>query len=220
MAGIQVTIGSEIFATKAAAVVRCREILWAYKPGDVVRPEHAVFLHDLIERHPDAERKIGCGVARFSVDQDSHNGQCFWLTRHDGSRTEFAFKWCITPQLPKQAFTIACRNGVLGQVLAFRDAAFNGSAQIPCAISGVLVSIADSHIDHTPPDTFASLRDRFISDCAIDWESVPLSGREDGCTYKQIADPEVLRLWREYHQEHARLRILSISEHKKVSAGR
>lgn len=104
---IPVHIGNECFPTKTAVTARCQEILRAYpgqtgtgagQPQEVTDPTHVAFLTELVQRHPEAEEKIGSGIAAFKV-QVSPTGQgntrCFWVIHPDGSATHFSFKSCL-----------------------------------------------------------------------------------------------------------------------------
>lgn len=102
-----VDIGTEHFPTKAAAMARCQEILYAYpgqpgsgagQPQEVTDPAHVAFLTALIKRHPEADRRIGSGIAGFKVQvnpQGTGNTRCFYVIRTDGSQEDFSIKKCL-----------------------------------------------------------------------------------------------------------------------------
>ena len=49
--------------------------------------------------HPEAGDKIGPGVDSFSVERApgrSFGTRCFWVTRSDGTRTEFSYLTCLS----------------------------------------------------------------------------------------------------------------------------
>ncbi|MFF0736929.1 DCL family protein [Streptomyces chartreusis] len=104
---ITTQIGSESFPSKAAATARCQEILYTYpgetgtgsgQPQDVTDPTHIAFLTALVQRHPEAEEKIGTGIAGFKVQVNpdgTGNTRCFWVIHPDGNATHFSFKSCL-----------------------------------------------------------------------------------------------------------------------------
>lgn len=104
---ISVDIGDEHFPTKATATARCQDILRAYpgltgsgagQPQEVTDPTHVTFLTALVKRHPEADDKIGSGIAGFKVQVNpdgTGNTRCFWVIHPDGTATHFSFKSCL-----------------------------------------------------------------------------------------------------------------------------
>lgn len=102
-----VDISDEHFPTKAAATARCQEILYTYpgqagsgadQPQQVTDPKHHAFLEALVARHPEAEEKIGSGIAGFKVavnPDGTGNTRCFYVIHPDGSSTHFSFRSCL-----------------------------------------------------------------------------------------------------------------------------
>lgn len=100
-------IANEHFPTKTAARARCQEILYSYpgapgtgagQPQEVTDPGHITFLAELVKRHPEAEEKIGSGIAGFRVQVNpdgTGNTRCFWVIHPDGGATHFSFKSCL-----------------------------------------------------------------------------------------------------------------------------
>jgi hypothetical protein len=88
------TIGGNYFATQKAVNLFVQELL-NRQPLKVAIPEpdHS-FLCALISRHPRAEEKIGGGIAHFTVERAAHGTRCFYLTRVDGTRTDFSYFKC------------------------------------------------------------------------------------------------------------------------------
>lgn len=100
-------IAGEHFPSKTAATARCQEILRTYpgetgtgagQPQEVTDPTHITLLTELVKRHPEAEEKIGAGIAGFKVQVNPEgmgNTRCFWVIHPDGSATHFSFKSCL-----------------------------------------------------------------------------------------------------------------------------
>ena len=136
----------------------------------------------LLEGHPERDQKIGVGVQRFFVDRDGFGGRCFWLERTDGSSTDFSFKSCITAPVHVNEVRMALRQLVTAQVMAFRDSAFAFTTTVPCAITGQLITTAEAHVDHRPPDQFFVLVERFLAECGVPVDSVAIAPTKDGAT--------------------------------------
>ncbi|MCS3444985.1 DCL family protein [Bradyrhizobium elkanii] len=93
-------IGSLAFPTQQKALLHCKNILSEYGPDEWVSEEDALFLSELLKRHPDAAAKIGNGIHHFEVMRASEfNTKCFAIVRRDGSRIDFSYKVCVNPSL-------------------------------------------------------------------------------------------------------------------------
>jgi len=100
-------IAGEHFLSKAAVERRCQDILHAYpgqpgsgpgQPQEVTDLAHVTFLTALVERHPEADTKIGPGIAGFKVQvnpEGTGNTRCFYVIHPDGSSTHFSFGSCL-----------------------------------------------------------------------------------------------------------------------------
>jgi hypothetical protein len=98
--GKPVVVGDRRFSSKKAAQEFVQGILRSYQPGQRISGAHAAFLRDLIELHPERDAKVGGGIAGFTVERnEGSNG--FWLTRVDGTRTDWSFLSCLTPPTPE-----------------------------------------------------------------------------------------------------------------------
>lgn len=90
-----ITIGSLHFTKKGDATTYLRAMLHRYDVGDRVSVADEQVLRAAVQLHPDAEAKIGCGVAHFSVRSADFGSKCFWLNRIDGTTEKFSYKTCI-----------------------------------------------------------------------------------------------------------------------------
>ena len=88
------TIGEKHFETQNAANCFIGELLNS-QPLKVTIPDpHHSFLCALISRHPRAVEKIGGGIGHFTIEHAQHGTRCFYLTRVDGTRTDFSYFKC------------------------------------------------------------------------------------------------------------------------------
>jgi len=89
------TIGSHTFDTQTAAVAFIQEVLYRHPLLEPIHGADHEFLLELLKRHPRKEEKIGVGVKHFTVEKAQGGTQCFYITRVDGSRSDFSFMKCL-----------------------------------------------------------------------------------------------------------------------------
>ena len=92
------TLGPIQFAKKGDAYAHLRDMLGRYDIGDKVGATDAVILLAALQKHPNAEAKIGSGVAHFSVRSADFRTKCFWVNRVDGTTEKFSYQTCIYGQ--------------------------------------------------------------------------------------------------------------------------
>ena len=90
-----VNIGTMSFPKKGDAVEFFKEMLYKYDLGDKVTLEDSEILMQLLNKHPEADDKIGKGIASFSVRSADYNTRCFWVNRVDGTTEKFSFRACF-----------------------------------------------------------------------------------------------------------------------------
>src|SRR5690349_9122039 len=95
MPACPITIGELQFAKKGDAAKFLREMLHRYDVGDRVNAVDEQVLRAAIALHSEAEVKIGCGIANFSVRSADFGTKCFWLNRVDGTTEKFSYKTCV-----------------------------------------------------------------------------------------------------------------------------
>lgn len=75
-----------------------------YGGGDRLSPEHEkTILARLLPHHPDAEKKIGCGVDYIKVDYhpEFEESRCLFIVRKDGVAVDFSYWKCIKGLIKK-----------------------------------------------------------------------------------------------------------------------
>lgn len=199
------TIGGLQFGSQKALREYCRALLYAR----TIEPEGQKFLLDLLQRHPEAEEKIGVGVSEFYVDGNEWGNRCFHVKRIDGSRSDFSFESCIKPPTPAQDAVKGFREAVKDQIFAFKDRSFAATAMVPCAITGSPVHEANAHVDHRPPETFLALVNRFVTQEGIALADVRVNDTVDLSTVTQLADAALAARWQAFHAANAVLQITS-----------
>lgn len=83
------------FERKKDLEIFLKEMLNRYDLGDKVSSQDQAFLTGVLQRHPDATLKIGCGIESFSVRSADYGTRCFWVNRLDKSTEKFSFRSCI-----------------------------------------------------------------------------------------------------------------------------
>ncbi|WP_404977818.1 DCL family protein [Asticcacaulis sp. BE141] len=71
-------------------------MLSRYSIGDVLNENDTTVLSALLKRHPDYDRKVGSGVARFDVILADYGTHCFRIIRTDGTKERFSYPTCIS----------------------------------------------------------------------------------------------------------------------------
>lgn len=90
-----ITIGGLDFPRKKDAEAHLKSMLGRYNVGDKVSLVDERFLRSAIRRHPEARKKIGCGISSFSVRSADFGTKCFWVNREDGATEKFSYYSCI-----------------------------------------------------------------------------------------------------------------------------
>jgi hypothetical protein len=198
-------IGDRIFPSKQAVRDTCKNILKVYGPGSKVsNPEHVEFLAGLLDLHENRDGKVGAGVRSFEVERTTYGNCCFWLTRVDGSRTDWSIERCLRPLRQGERATQAFRNAVISQVVAFK--ALQAFPMV-CPFNGETLTADTCHIDHKVP--FAALLVRFAAKEGLELEHVQTRAHLDGETHQELADEKLRERWQLFHRVNARLRIVS-----------
>lgn len=210
-------IGNRLYASKAQATDAVRAVRAKYRCGENVSdPEDVCFLYDLLCLHPSAAQKIGSGVHSFQVERNGPtigNPQGtvgFWVTRIDGTRTDFSFLVCLTPHTHEHKVRSALRSEVREEIAAFKSWFFSSCGeQVPCALTGEIVTWGTCHVDHDP--SFDSLIKNWMRAENLTWDLLRVRPQTDGEIVHRLQDQPAIESWVLYHRQHARLQIVSIS---------
>ena len=80
-----VTLGPSTLGKSVMLPLTWKAMLHKYDVGDKVSAADAEVLRAALARHPDADAKVRCGIANFSVRSADFGSKCFWVNRTDGS---------------------------------------------------------------------------------------------------------------------------------------
>lgn len=90
-----ISIGDKSFRTQGDAKDFIKELLNSQPLKTPIPEAHHSFLCSLVELHPRATEKIGVGIKHFTVEPATHGTRCFYITRTDGTRTDFSTGKCV-----------------------------------------------------------------------------------------------------------------------------
>jgi hypothetical protein len=214
----QFVVNGETFKTQGALVDRVREIIKRNKPGVMVDLFDELFLRSLLDMHPEASQKIGCGVVAFSVEDNpmypGPKARGLRLHRVDGTSTDFSFWECIRPTPHIKKVQRAFRAAIEPDTMAFKQRYFDG---LPgrvgaCPDTGEPITYTSCHVDHKAPNTFDVLFARFIDSERLNVDDVQVYGASIDDTYQdRLVDLALEQRWREFHNATAVLEVVSVT---------
>jgi hypothetical protein len=214
MARKPVTINEREFKSQSEAEKFFQRILNKYGAGQTITGHDADMLRALIQRHPHAEQKIGCGIKRFYWDWTETRTRPFWLERIDGSCDHWSAATAIKGsgnslhQRFYEAGRVAVRSDIDRYISDYFNRFADTSGLAPCQFSGEWVSIYECDVDHVPPMTFKALCDEFITTNNIALSSeMFISGRGRECRIK-FADNNLAQRFQDYHTQYSDLRVI------------
>lgn len=178
--------------SKKQLIEKCRHILYSNEDLSPLNNTDFKFMLGILKSHPEKDTKIGSGVvSMWTGTNPIYGNRNFWILRKDGSTTDFSFMKCLSKQ---NLFKSACRNAIRPQILKFR-------------IKNRIATMKEYHVDHHP-ESFDSLLTRFVEkhgECKV-------KIHRDNTFGSVLDDEEYCKKWQDFHQKHAKLRVLSAKE--------
>lgn len=204
--------------TKNAVKSLCREMMTRYDDDQPITGADAEFLAELLSTHPRADEKIGCGIQSFVVVRDDVwcNSRHFAIIRTDGSKVGFSYKVCINNRSHKQTVTRALRTAVVPQILKAKALAFADDPDLACVFTGERLTRDNCHVDHAPPDTFASLVERWMAQEGLEFDQIPVRPSDTNEYTYVLSQREQLDSWLKFHLQNARLRVISVKANLRI----
>lgn len=211
-----ILLGPFEFRTKGEAEAAIQEVANGAEIGKPVVGLAKEMILDLLERHPEASRKIGVGVSQVVVRVNAYKKRGFYLLRLDGSETDFSWTKCLSPPRPIDRVRTALRSCIADQKLEARDRHFAAGPNARCELTGVAITPATCHVHHEKP-SFAELVDAFLAARRV-LPSEIVFVRADGVEGSRLAAEwrELGREFEEYHREHARMLVVHAGEHLRL----
>jgi len=203
-------IAGKVYATKTAVLAQAKEILNRYPENQSLSEADFEWMLSLLEHHPDADDKIGCGVTRMWVQQNPEypTTRTFYLERPDGTSINFSYPACVTPRTPLQDFKRAARRAIASYTRVTRDLKFLPGTVVNCPVNGTMLTEdgKSCHVHHHGM-TFDEIVTDFIRVKNIDVEVVRLRRPEHGGVV--FDDPDLEKSWTTFHNESADLEVVS-----------
>ncbi len=206
------------FKFQKDAIEHFKNMLGRYQNGQTIADDDRDILLALLERHPEADKKIGCGIKRLYKDRTDMPTSCFWIERTDGSRTDFSYRTAISAKGKSlyQEFLEACRAAVQDDLRLTKKRFFEKFAdrdgRVECDITGDKVTIYESHLDHKKPLTFQVLVNTFIGANDIEIKPEMLLIDQDAQFQTTIIDLQLKDKFRRYHHKMAQLRVIKAEQ--------
>jgi hypothetical protein len=208
---VPVVVGSLAFETKALAKEFFRALRDRYADGVQIGVEDGSYLGELLTGHPEAEQKIGAGIAFFSVatEAEFHRTRHFMVHRTDGTASDFSFLSCIDGRSPKRDRQEALRRAIDDQIVAFRERCFVEQPAPICPLRGIPITRSAYHVDHVPPGKFLVIADAWLREFGLAWTDVEITPPGDNQIVARMTNDNQRAAWSTFHRRHARLRLLS-----------
>lgn len=206
------------FKSQKDAIDHFKNMLERYRNGQTIAGDDHDILLALLERHPEADKKIGCGVKRLYKDRTDMPTSCFWIERTDCSRTDFSCRIAISAKGKSlyQEFLEACRGAVQHDLWVAKEKHFEDYAdsdkRVECEITRDKVAFNESHIDHKKPMTFQVIVETFIGANDIEIKPEMLLMSQDAQFQTTMIDQELKDKFRRYHYKMAKLRVIKAEQ--------
>lgn len=209
---MKVQIGDRLFPRKRDAVKYLQEMLARYTDGQAVEPQDAVFLRELVLRHPSASEKVGAGIQHFTVEREGYWNKTrhFQIVRIDATTTDFSFMKCLNGDDIWTTVSGAMREAVLDQILEFKNGQFD-QGPVTCPFTQEKLEPSTAHVDHAPPSTFDNLAQNWMESRGLTTVQIELSESTDNSVIRMMVNPNQRSSWQSYHRSHANLRLTSMT---------
>lgn len=197
------------FKTKADAEKHIRQILQTWKGKPFIAGDDGAFVLALLDLHPRKHLVIDCGLKHVRVQEIENGFLRFLAVRTDDSIRDFSWRNCLSPRSQRSEVMGICRSVIEPQISFFRNEFWRKCKTANCPITNNPMTIADSDVDHAPPNTFAALVEAWLKVVRTDFELIEIqykSGYQERSVFQETWLEED---WAEYHSHNADLRVVS-----------
>lgn len=204
--GREKVIGDFTFPSRKAAEESIKAILAGAALQTPLVGDEDALLRGLVACHPAAAEKIGPGIRHIDVRIIEYGQRGFWLTRVDGSSTDFSYRKALDGAPSHRTLVLgALRREIRGQVEQFRADYFATDPNPWCELTDQpLFNNPDSHVDHIRP--FVEIAEEWVRQ-AGGWDRLETKPADDGIG-RILADRAAAVDWRGWHARHAHLRVI------------
>ncbi|MFI5525199.1 DCL family protein [Streptomyces platensis] len=206
-------IGHRRYRTKSDAKEAVREVLYRYPIGNSVDQEddHLLLL-DLLEKHHEADDKIGPGVNGFAIappQRGPYPG--FEVIRTDGSRIDFSYQTCLRPPTYRQQVMNVMRDEVKPDINAYFETR-RDSGTLLSDTSGAPLDSNSIAVSYFRGPSFVDIAEGF-AETVGGWKGIEMTpSTEPGLG--RFKDRQLAAQWCSHHRERAVLGLLSSQENQ------
>jgi hypothetical protein len=205
-----VDLHSISFKSKTEAIAYFKDMLHRYQDGDELTYDDGAILLELLQRHPDADDKIGVGVKHFYRDKALiYPTSCFHLERTDGIKTDFSYRDCISGNASTlaQQFSQACHYAVSEKLISKKEQLFKeAGGTLKCKKTGAQITINEAEYRHTSP-SFQEIVKNFIAENNITITPDLVTRSVDMQYVTSLVDSNIESLFKIYHASKANLEM-------------
>lgn len=188
--------------SKAAQQRYLSNILKTYPINTVLTGQDKNMLLVLLQKHPKAKDKIGCGIKDIRVAGEKWSKR-FEIIRTDGSTTDISYRKCLYGEKKQiDIFRDACRTAVVPDILAFRDRVL--ATNPICRYRNIPLNRDNCIVDHVKPKVFNVIVGNFISANQLNIDEVEIGGD----VKREFVDKSLNINFREFHRKHAALELV------------
>ena len=204
--GREKIIGAYVFPTRKAAEEAIRSVLHHAPLRVPLTGDEFALISALVSCHPDAEARIGAGIASIDVRIIDYGQRGFWITRVDGTMTDFSYRKALDGAPNQRTLVLsALRREVREDIDAFRREVFALDPHPVCPLTGQPLAFGpDAHVDHSDP-TFVELAEGWVLTQG-GWDAVNVCP-DDG-PGQRLVDHAQHADWIAWHRQRARLRVV------------
>lgn len=202
MPKIMCWIGDRKYPSRGARREAVREVLYRIPIGSTVEnDDDDALLRDLLDMHPEAEQKIGPGVASFRIGRAKRGkSPGFEVVRTDGTVLDFSYQACLDhPNLRAQVLNAMSAEVEEGKSVYFNARKDDGT--LVSDLSGARLATNRTYVGYFPGPSFVKIATDFAT-VVGGWAEIQLTDSSvPGIA--RFTDRELAKRWRDYHNEHA-----------------
>lgn len=202
-------IGQQTFITKQLARQEIRRILHT-NLGPIHGKADRQLVDDLLSAHPGVQHKRRPGWQGVEVRQDASYTKHFAVVYADAIATPFSYETCLGRKRSRRFLVKqAARAAVLSQIHLFKSESLDGLE--------AWQDRQDYQVDHVAPNSLSFLLDKWLKQEGYQIGDILVHEvviNEKGKPSQLMADAEQAMSWQAFHQQHAKLELIGVDEHK------
>lgn len=206
-----------LFTNEKSLLNFCKEIKNSYKKGDECSKEHSEFLKVFFAERANLTEDEKNNIKLFKVIRHPVRGNAkkFCIVFNDDTLKNMSISDCFkkkksSHKTVKEEF----RRLIHDQINTYKKTYMENTIKkgmFPCEVSGVLCTSSNVDVDHV--NQFSSIMSNFLKERNIDIATIELDENH------AVIDKNLINDWREYHKQHAILRVVEKQvHHKNVNA--